>query len=269
MRGPGEEEGDDDEEVVEAGEEEALVHGSDAALDDVLANADAEVGSLGVLECGDAPNCDEEKGGDEGDEEGFLGAPKGAGLGFEFDCRGVVGFALFPPKDSKGDEEGCLRYGVDEGAFGEESEGEPKGEEEVVEDGFAMAVYHFVQGGHGEHDEEDERHVGDGESRVNEDLQGGEPGGSGEEGELAVEAQSLREEEEEDGDEQGGLHGVHAGSDLVDAENFEVGAHPPVGEGRLVEAILVVEVGDNPFVAVDHLHGGVGEARLVAVNEGE
>ena len=97
LRGPGKEEGNDDEKVVDAGEEEALVHRSGAALDDVLADADAEVGSVGILEGGDAPDGDEEKGGDEGDEEGFLSAPEGAGLGLEFGGEGVVCLALFPP----------------------------------------------------------------------------------------------------------------------------------------------------------------------------
>lgn len=60
---------------------------------------------------------------------------------------------------------------------------------------------------------------------------------------------------------------MHPRAELVDAEDFEIGAHPPVGEGRFVEAVFVVEVGDGPLVTVDHLDGSVGEARFVAVDK--
>ena len=102
---------------------------------------------------------------------------------------------------------------------------------------------------------------------MNEDLQDGEPAGPGEEGELAIQSHPAREEEEEEGDEPGGLHGVHAGAHFVDVEDLEVGAHPPIGEGWFVEAILVVKVGHDPLAAIYHLDGGMGEAGFVAVNE--
>ena len=209
------------------------------------------------------------KGGDEGDEEGFLSAPKGRVLALEFGSESFVSLAFFPPKKAKGNEECGLRDGVDEGAFGKKAQGQPEGEEDVVERGPAVAIHQLVQGRHRENDEEDERHIRDGEARMNEDLQGREPAGSSQKREFAVEPHPARKEEEEDGDEPGGLHRVHAGPEFVDAKDLKVGAHPPVGEGRLVEAILVVEVGHDPLAAVDHLDGGMGEAWFVAVDKGQ
>jgi hypothetical protein len=43
----------------------------------------------------------------------------------------------------------------------------------------------------------------------------------------------------------------------------------PVGERRLVEAVAIVEIRDDIVTALDHLARGLGETRLIAIDQRE
>ena len=43
----------------------------------------------------------------------------------------------------------------------------------------------------------------------------------------------------------------------------------PVGERRLVETVAIVEIRHDIITALDHLPRGLGETRLIAVDQGQ
>ena len=65
----------------------------------------------------------------------------------------------------------------------------------------------------------------------------------------------------------GGQNGRESYAEIGFADGL--GGHDlqPVNQGRFVETILVVEVGDDPIMAFAHFAGGLGEAGLVAIKK--
>ncbi len=173
-----------------------------------------------------------------------------------------------PEQDGeKGNELGERALGKEAEADGGPQQVEPGVRETLREGACRIAVLELPEGPHGEDQEENERHVGHRHAGVDEDLQAGEPAGAGEKGAQVVAAQPTGEAKDEKGAKEGTGRGMEAGRELIDSEDPKVEAHPPVGERRLVEAVFVVEVGDDPLAAIHHFDGGVGEAGFVAVDE--
>ena len=54
---------------------------------------------------------------------------------------------------------------------------------------------------------------------------------------------------------------------LPHATNRVARAHQPIGQDRFVETVIAVEGRHDPVVTRDHLHGRLGEPRLIPVDE--
>ena len=55
--------------------------------------------------------------------------------------------------------------------------------------------------------------------------------------------------------------------EIIFAEDFVAGDLCPVGEGRLVQAQLVVEMRHDIIAALDHFPGGFGKTWFVAIDQ--
>ena len=64
-----------------------------------------------------------------------------------------------------------------------------------------------------------------------------------------------------------GDRGGEARGEIVVAEEAIAERLQPVGEGRFVEAVVVVEVGDDVIAPLQHLARGLGKARLVTIDQ--
>ncbi len=60
---------------------------------------------------------------------------------------------------------------------------------------------------------------------------------------------------------------MEAGGEFVSAEQSIVNLHPPVGQGWFVEAVFVVEVGNNEFGTIHHFDRGACEAGFVTIHQ--
>ena len=118
----------------------------------------------------------------------------------------------------------------------------------------------------GEGDAEHHRHVGEAEPAVDLHLHAGEEPGGGDPAGLFRKPFPAGVEEQH-GERGAGEHGVQARPGFADTEERVAGAHQPVDEHRLVEAVVAVEVRHDPLVPVHHLDGRLRETRLVAVDE--
>ena len=103
---------------------------------------------------------------------------------------------------------------------------------------------------------------------MNENLQRGEPNESGEAGPRGFESKAATEAVNEEGDHPRRDCRVQARREFIDPEEAVVQLHPPVSEGRFVEAVFVVEIRHDVIAAFHHFDGGARKARFVAIDEG-
>jgi len=61
---------------------------------------------------------------------------------------------------------------------------------------------------------------------------------------------------------------MEACTGLIDAQESVACPHEPIGEHRLVESEIAVEVRDYPLMPVNHFYGGAGKTGFVPVYEG-
>src|SRR5262249_19014847 len=81
--------------------------------------------------------------------------------------------------------------------------------------------------------------------------------------------EARAETENDNGEDCAGDDRMQPGGKFVFAEEGEGGRLKPIDQGRFIEAILVVEIRDDPVAPLAHFAGGLGEAGFVAVQERE
>ena len=114
-------------------------------------------------------------------------------------------------------------------------------------------------------DEQYEPHICDGGLSVEECLQrkckddGGPPAD-------AVPADARTPGKDRQGGKRSGDCRWKARRKIIFAEQAITGDLSPIGEGRLVQAEVIVEVGNNVVATLNHLARCFGKARLVAVD---
>ena len=114
--------------------------------------------------------------------------------------------------------------------------------------------------------EQHEPHVGNGGFRVNEGLQRKRKDNCSPPPEL-FSSRSATPCEDQYGGECRCYCRREASSEIVFAENVIAGDLCPVGEGRLIESKLIIEVGNDVVAALDHFARSFGKARLIPIDQ--
>ena len=132
--------------------------------------------------------------------------------------------------------------------------------------GSRWALKQFVSSPIRQGHEQHEPHVGDGGFRVHEGLERKRKDNCSPPPEL-FSSHSATPGEDQYGGECRCNCRRKASGEIVFAENVIAGDLCPVGEGRLIESKLIIEVGNDVVLAFDHFARSFGKARLIPIDQ--